>query len=592
MLTPHVFRRAYLTVLQARIRFPRAEWLVAGVSVAAVAVFGLFVAHHASRVPYNDEYANLPIVYGEGVTFRSYWDQHNEHRIPLPKLVYVVAVRLAGYDVRGPVALNAVLLVGVTGYLLLVVRRLRGRTAVEDVFLPLTVLGVGAWENLVWGFQVQFVLSTVFALILLGLVVVPGFALSARRVGATGLLLALLPLCGANGLALVPAIGVGLGYVGLRNLWSGDRALRLPGVLALVGTAAGAAVLALYVVGLQKAGHHRPPLDLASVAASAVNFLGLAFGPVAHLMHAPGYDRPTMMGLAAVTVVAATAVLFLARLRIRDVCPRMVMVGCLLGGWLCLTAGIAYGRAGMGNLMGASRYITLAMPVLITVYLVWVGFGGRVGRRLVPAALALAVAAVWLPNTRHAQQAAGEHAFRMKRVEYQIRSGVPISFVTDGNRLVHPGGPEAFRNSAEFLRDHGQQPFALLQPDSPFRTESVPLVVVRTEGVEEVAGGYRVTGGLGTVVLALPAPRYAYGLALTYEAERPGTAVRSLVSWDRGGAAPPAPGCATLDQLMATDQPVTTRILVDREVDTLRIDLAGPDTLLKVHGLAVLSRVE
>jgi hypothetical protein len=561
--------------------------------VGSLVLFLSFISRHVSRVPFNDEYSTFRFLFGEaGTRPTEYWVQHNEHRIPLPQAVYVGTVWLSGYDFRAPVVVNAALLALVAGYLLWVVRRVRGRFSVADAFLPLTVLGLGGWENLIWGFQLQFVLSTVLLLGFLGLVLIPGFPASVRRVGAAGFVVVLLPLCGANGVALVPALAVGLLFVGVRNLRSADRSLRRPGLVAILGGLAGLALLTAYFHGLQKVDYHPPPPNLESVAYAAVNFLGLGMGPVTHLMHSPGYDRITVLGGAVVVLVAATGVILVRSLRESEERPRAVAVGCVLGGLLCLAGGLAYGRAGFGNIMGASRYVTLAMPIPVTAYLAWIAFGRGLAGRGVPFVLLLAILAFLVPNTRFAYLAAGEHAARLKKVEREIRDGVPIGFITDGNRSVYPGSPAGFRTSLGLLRDHGVRPFAAIRPDPPLAAESVPVRVLRTEGVVEDAGGFRVSGGIGTVVLALPGPTYAYGVALTYEVVQPAGRVQALVSWDRGGRTPPAAGCGALDQLVATGGPTTTRVFTDREIDVVRIDLVGPGTVLRVHRLTILTRTD
>jgi len=186
---------------------------------ASVALLLSFVAGHVSRVPYFDEYANLAYLFGApGKSVSAFWWQHNEHRIPLPRLVYIAAVRLSGFDFRAPVYVNAMLLCAAAAFLLRAVRRVRGRFSIADAFIPLTVLGLGGWENLVWGFQLQFVISTVLVLAFIGLVVEPGFAASRARIIGASLICVLLPMCGANGVALVPALSTYLLFIAASNL--------------------------------------------------------------------------------------------------------------------------------------------------------------------------------------------------------------------------------------------------------------------------------------------------------------------------------------------------------------------------------------
>src|SRR5262245_37006502 len=69
----------------------------------AVLVAGLvgFVAHFARNVPFSDDWDVLPWVSGERPVDAAWlWAPYHEHRIPLPKLVWVALARLTGYDVR------------------------------------------------------------------------------------------------------------------------------------------------------------------------------------------------------------------------------------------------------------------------------------------------------------------------------------------------------------------------------------------------------------------------------------------------------------------------------------------------------------
>src|SRR5262245_60670131 len=122
--------------LDRRLLVTLAGWVVLGTYLASLVLMIGFVARFASRVPFLDEYSNLRPLFSEP-TLADYWRPQNEHRIPVPRLVYVVALKLTGYDFRAPLAVNVTLLAGVTAVLLASVRRLRGRFALTDAVLPL-----------------------------------------------------------------------------------------------------------------------------------------------------------------------------------------------------------------------------------------------------------------------------------------------------------------------------------------------------------------------------------------------------------------------------------------------------------------------
>src|SRR5262249_40271568 len=145
--------------------------------------------------------------------------------------------------------------------LLLAARRARGRTILADAALPLILMHPRHAVNVLWGWQFQFVVSTALACVVLARI-----ARGARDPARSELLVAssallLLPLCGANGLALVPALA-------LWFVWLALEARRAPAAArALVAVAPAGPVLAgLYFVGLE----HVPNYALSSSWSSAL----------------------------------------------------------------------------------------------------------------------------------------------------------------------------------------------------------------------------------------------------------------------------------------------------------------------------------
>lgn len=552
-------------------------------------MFVSFIARNTSRVPYNDEYATFRFLFGpHGTQPAEYWVQHNEHRIPLPQFVYVCLVRGTGYDFRAPVVFNAAVLILTAAFLLWVVHRLRGRFSAADAFIPLTVLGLGGWENLIWGFQVQFVLSTAFALGFLGLAAIPDFSNSTRRLGGASVLLAMLPLCGANGVAFVPALAAALLVIGVLNLHSLDRSKRRPGAIAILGGLVGIALLVAYFTGLKKIGYHAPPPNPESVVIGVINFLGLSLGPVAHLLHEPGYDHVTILGIVVVGIVAATGVLLMGALCEYQRRRNAIAIAGVLGGLLCLAGGLAYGRAGVGNILAPSRYVTLAMPIPVTAYFAWVAFGRGFFGRVMPFALCGLVLAFLVQNTRFAYFAGGWHIARQKQLEYDIKAGMPLSFVAERNRGVFPGEPSDFRTCLMTLCDRGVKPFANITPDPALQLEDVPVRIARTQSLQSEGGLLVADSKLGSVVFALPR-RHIYALEVTYEGSSFGTLddFTAFVSWDPNGHTPPTRGAYLIRNRTKTGD-LSVRLFVNCETDSLRIDLP-PESHIRMKRISILS---
>src|SRR5205823_2555287 len=123
-----------------------------------------FVGRYGPDVPIGDDYDLVPALSGARPIAADWlWSQHNEHRIPLPRLVLLASYRLSGYDFRAGMFVNVVLLAALAAGLIAAARGLRGATWYSDAFFALALLHGGHHANLLWSFQVAFVLATALA---------------------------------------------------------------------------------------------------------------------------------------------------------------------------------------------------------------------------------------------------------------------------------------------------------------------------------------------------------------------------------------------------------------------------------------------
>src|SRR4051812_49211071 len=92
--------------------------LIAWGACAAGAI-GLAVSS-AAETPLWDDWANVPVLTGERpLSLEWLWSQHNEHRIPLPRLIIIGLSQLTGCSFRAPPIFNAGLLAVASGVLVL-----------------------------------------------------------------------------------------------------------------------------------------------------------------------------------------------------------------------------------------------------------------------------------------------------------------------------------------------------------------------------------------------------------------------------------------------------------------------------------------
>jgi hypothetical protein len=196
----------------ARIRGRFAAVFVWG-TWAGMLVLGLgFVLLYGSNVPYWDDWDMVPYMTGDlPVTPGWLWAQHNEHRIALPKLLFLGLYRAGGNDLRLCMVYSVLALGLVAAAMILAMRLRRGYTLAFDALFPLVLLHLGQPQNLLWAFQLGFITGTLLVALLLALMVLGPTAGGSTRLVGIAVLTLLLPLCGANALAFVPGLALWLG---------------------------------------------------------------------------------------------------------------------------------------------------------------------------------------------------------------------------------------------------------------------------------------------------------------------------------------------------------------------------------------------
>src|SRR5262245_13198601 len=105
----------------------------------------------------------------EPITLSWLWSPNLGHRPVVPRLILGVLYRLSG-DFRAGMYLNAGMLSTAAVSLILLARRLSGRTRMTDAVLPLAILSLGQWECLSIGFALNLVLTGFLACLLVGVV--------------------------------------------------------------------------------------------------------------------------------------------------------------------------------------------------------------------------------------------------------------------------------------------------------------------------------------------------------------------------------------------------------------------------------------
>lgn len=394
------------------------------------------------------------------------WEANAEHRVALPKLLYLIVLKLSGGDFRSGMVLNTLTLAVLAAACVQVATKLRGRMSYADAFFPLLFLNVGESNNFAWGWQFQYVSAVGLTLVPLFVIVRHGAAPPVRASVAAALAMALLPLTGANGLIFAVAMIPWYVLVVLRQR-AEPRPSQAGVRAALFGATsiAGAALSAVYVAQYRPSDYHPPdPGPLAKVV-TAFKFAAMALGPAV-------WEHRALVAIVLSVVVIGAAVLVARRgvsaLAARDEERwRLAGIVCFVGGCVVLTVMMGYGRAAWVPKYGMPpRYALLAVPLVVAAYYAWELYGSRRAARAIQMML-LAVSVFCIPaNYRAGRFFVDWMRDSMDQAQRDIDAGLPRLEIARRNRenLLHWDEPGLARGIG-MLRDAGIGPFARVKPE-------------------------------------------------------------------------------------------------------------------------------
>src|SRR5918993_707670 len=397
----------------------------------------------SSPIPLAEDWYTVPFVTGQPVDLGAWlWEQNNEHRMPVARLLLLGALKASGGDYRAGGLLNMALLAAGAAGLILFVRHLRGgRSDVGDAFIPLTLLHFGHSVDVLFPFQITFVLSLGLIMILGCTLFLPTSLASRTGAAAGGGALMLLPLSGFIGLLFVPALAAYVFYAG----WScrtGSRGWplrRSTGAWLMLASVVTVVLAALYFVGYQHPWWNPANPGIIPSAKVVLKVLSLGFGAAPYFWWAPAI-------LTAVVFLFASFVEALRRVEWAG--PRRDQA---LGAVLFFSIAIAFaaaagwGRAGYVPTAGIPlRYVSLVLPAFLAAYFTWVASRSAIAPAITRG-LALILLILLPINTvaGHRQFADWYHE-GMTKLEADLEAGVPIDELAarHGKFLVHWWKPE------------------------------------------------------------------------------------------------------------------------------------------------------
>lgn len=352
-------------------------WLAASVAVVA------YTARFASDLPFWDEDQYVEVLTGERALSVSWFlERHVDHLIPVPKVIYLAAMAAFG-DFRAPALAGAAMLVIATATVIVAARRFRGRTSPVDALIPLVTLHWGQAGNLLFGAQVQVMSSVALHAVTFALMLGSSGPPGALATAGLGACLLALPLCGGQGLALVPALA----------LWPLFAAWRTEGAARVRLALAGAIPL---VASLAMIAAHRPAFATTSdplrVAATSLQFAGMAAGPAGGFGW-PGTaiaeSAPPLVAIGVAVLGVATAGVLVRAIRASSERLRAGALLLQLAAMATLALSIGVGRGAADEIAGVqNRYVTFALPLLWIAVIAWDRFASGVPRRAMLATFA------------------------------------------------------------------------------------------------------------------------------------------------------------------------------------------------------------
>jgi hypothetical protein len=461
------------------------------------------------------------------ITWEWLWSQHNEHRVPVPRLLYLALTRLGPTDLRSGMYFNVVATGVLALAMVLAVQRLRGAASYWDAFLPILLLNWSQAPNFLWCWQVQFYASTLLAgtvLILIAASATPPKPVTAL---ALGVCVILLPLCGANGLSVMPPLALWLAYAALVYWRRGEVSGRRAAVIFMVSAVVVTTLAGLYLVGYSNVPYHPSTHNPRDMLRTALQFLMMGFGP--GIVGLSFQDR-LPMSFWKISCVAITGLFFLTGWMLlmtwrKQPNERVRAAGLLL--FLAAMASLAL-AVGMGRNGFEIRYVTLSVPALCAVYFAWNLYGAPSLQRPVRTLLFATTAIVLVPNTWWGWRYADDLRSHLARFEADMVAGTPPYQLIQryAGKYLHPH-QQIVMDYMPYLHEAGVGAFQHLRDNPSFREVSLPLTPVESDYVEFEGGVAHVQGMGGKLIFALPADTEVAGIRMryTYSTSKPYMAI-------------------------------------------------------------------
>ena len=410
-----------------------------------MSAFG-YVFTYAANLPAYDEWQFAPALFAEPAQQWTWiWAPHAEHRYPLGRMAYLAVFHSAGGDFRAGQYAAVALFAAAAAFLLLAIRKLRGRLSYADSLIPILFLHRGHYENWLIGYQVVFAL-TVLAVAVFAWIASISKEWNRPQIGWAAL--AILPL---------PALGGGTGLLFyaplvpwflMRLFFRRSGPLSVGGWLGLATISGTFAYAVWSFFDLASSPVTKPPLSTAMFGSFLQN-LGLAAGPaLAEPHHIVG------IFILAVGLPVAIAKLLVLR-RDPNWIAKLGAFAILAGAFLFLLA-VTISRPAQITV----RYAAFAALVPLVRYLV--GTDAVTYPRWYSISLTLFVAIAGILIIRQnwigASGYGSNHRDAEVRIAEDVREGMPLDLLIEKHVYAASDSPGSVRAAWETLWNRGLGP--------------------------------------------------------------------------------------------------------------------------------------
>lgn len=476
-------------------------------AVMSALVFA-YIWKYGRNFPYMEDWELVPTLSG-ATPFRLAWlfDQTGEHRYILAKAILYPLWQIT-YDGRSSMVLSGLLLSAITLALIVTARRLRGHSSIADAFFPLALLHPGHAETLIFFIQLCFVLPVALFIVALLLIATGRWERQPPAAWTLALCVALLPLNGAIGLLLAPALVGWMAWVAISR-----RAPAAFGIAAVTTTV----VSALYFVGF-----HRPPTvfpfdrTVRGTLRTLVEVFSVGLGPGgAWLWPWSG------IAIGGVFAVAAIALTVVATRRPDDRARALGLLACVTAVGL-LVGGIVWGRTVIGPGAGIpARYALLVAPGLCVAFVALIVYGRNpVTARLAQLALTACAAGLLWSNVEVGREYGRPRAASADVARERLAAGTPSAVVAARYAEGIYPNVEPLAAALEMLRAQGSGPFAGLVDAGASRLCQADTTPVQQTGLSDatlVDGRLECPGPDGFAIYALPELKDVCTVTVVYE---------------------------------------------------------------------------